>query len=290
MRNRYRDMMQKQSLPQEARQAFCKSLAQQRRSKPVLRRIMIAVACIAALIPVTVFAVENIFGVSLVKSVIGTTSTGEEGIGYEVTYTGVYARPLTDFAEGVREVDGYRLGVYDAWQDAEAELGFALVNNDVLFGEGTLPEYCYDLKEDGISKPAHCYASFQGKDGQLFRATVAAGYRYDNMSITLRSSVSCEHPAISEEKVATMHWSGVLYEEDEVFKITQEQYTTANGLPATILSVVRKEGRETDYEATFTANGVSYRVTIDTNVRDGSRDEEAREHLIRILEGFVFRE
>lgn len=290
MNNAYRKMMEQQSLSAEAKQAFCRNLLQEKpkRGKSVLLKTAIAAVCVAALLPVTVFAVENIFGVSLVKSVIGRTSTGDEGIGYEVTYTGTSARPLTDFAEAVRAVDGSVTKVYDSWQDAEAELGITLVNNDVLFGEGVTKEASYNLKADGLPERVHCFATHQGKDGQLYRATVTAGYRMDDMSVTLRSSVSCEHPAIPAEQVENMHWSGVLYEGDDVAEIQQEQYTAESGLTATILSVARTEGRSTDYEATFTANGASYRITIDSNVRDDSRDAEAKEKLIEVLEGFEF--
>jgi oligopeptide transport system permease protein len=69
-------------------------------------------------------------------------------------------------------------------------------------------------------------------------------------------------------------------------EITQEQYTAANGIVANIVTITRKNGPLTNYDATFAANGASYRLTISTYTPN--RGAEAKEKLIEILEGFSF--
>ena len=290
MNDTYRKMMEQQNLSAEAMQAFERCLRQEKPTggKRVLLKTAIAAVCIAALLPVTVFAVESIFGVSLVRSITGETYRGRDAVGYEITYTGTSPRPLSDFAEEIQMMDDHETKAYSSWQEAEEALGITLLNNPVLFGEGTLKEGAYNLAEIGLRRRVHCFADYEGINGQLYRATVTAGYRYDNMSITVRSTVTCEHPDIDEKDRESIDWIGVLYEEKDIEEIRQEQYTAENGMTATIISIVRKGEGKTDYEATFTANGASYRITIDPNVRDSSRDEEAKAHLIEILEGFEF--
>ena len=160
------------------------------------------------------------------------------------------------------------------------------MNNAFLFDDSVTRERSYNLKEEGIPQRVHCFAQYNGLDNQFYRATITAAYRCDNMLITLMSTVTCEHPAISKEREYEMHWHGVMYEDREVDEIVQEQYLTENGINATLITVDRKGSKATDYEATFSANGASYRITIHSY--DKGRDAEVKETLISILEGFVF--
>ena len=290
MSNSYYEMMRQQSMSPEGKQAFYYKLTQKSCGKATVyvKRAVIAAVCIALLVPVTVLAVESIFGISIVKRVTGMLSVGREGVGYEITYPEALSRPLTDFAQELQTFDGHVTKAYDTWQDAEAELGITLLNNPVLQREGVQKEPSYNLREIGLGPRVHCFASFSGLDGQLYRATVTAGYRYDNMSVTVGSVVTCEHPKITAEEERDMHWVRVLYEQTDIEEITQEQYTAANGITATIVSIEKTKGGMQEYEATFSANGASYRITVDPNARNGDRNEAAKAYLIEILNGFVF--
>ena len=75
------------------------------------------------------------------------------------------------------------------------------------------------------------------------------------MFITLRSTVTCDHPAISAEESKELHWSSAYYETEDVEQISQEEYTTTNGVTANIVTVDRTGSKSTDYEATFFADG-----------------------------------
>jgi hypothetical protein len=183
-------------------------------------------------------------------------------------------------------MEDYRLVAYESWQDAEGQLGIPLAKNSILLSEQATKEHSFRLEEKRIFKRAHCYATYNALDGQFYRATLHAAYRYNNMHITLSSTVTCEHPAITKEEAYSMHYHGVMYRDHDVDSISQEQYLAENGIQATLVTVDRVGGKATDYEATFSAGGASYRITVRSY--DKSRDAETKETLINILEGFVF--
>lgn len=282
----YRKMMEQQCLSDQAKQAVYRKLQEKKKAQPFFLRAAIMAACILLTVPVTVYAVKTIFGSGVVKIVEGDTSTGKFGTGFEVRYPESTSRKLSDFPEEIQTMEDYRLVVYDTWQEAEEALGITLVNNTFLLDKGVTKERLYNLKDEGIFQPAHCYASYNGLDNQFYRATVTAAYRYDNLSVTLKSTVTCEHPAISKEEEYEMHWNGFLYEDRDVDEITQEQYFANNGINATVITIDRAGSRSTDYAAVFSANGASYRITV--HAYEEGKDEEAKNALERILEGFVF--
>ncbi|MBQ6997786.1 MAG: hypothetical protein IJN60_05370 [Oscillospiraceae bacterium] len=288
MNNPYRNLMEQKCLSEQAKQDFYSSLscsdAKKVRRFPL--KAAIVAACILLMIPITALAVENIFGISVVDTITGKMLNGRPGIGYEVNYPTATARPLSDFPEELQTLDGNKTVTFNSWQAAEAELGFTLVNNELFSSPHMIKSTAYNLRYDGIGERVHCFTRYNGKDGQLYRATVTAAYLYQGTAITLQSTVTCSHPAISKEQEYEMHWSGVLYESQDVAQISQEQYTAANGITATIVTAERNGNRPTQYEAAFFANGASYNITIHSY--DAVRDAWTKDTLIRILEAFVF--
>lgn len=288
MNNPYRKLMEQQHLSDQAKQAFYYNLQHSERKKThsFILKVVTVAACILLLIPITAYAVEQIFDVSLVEMIKGVSFRGKDATGYEVTYPELSNRPLSDFPEEIQTMDGHRLAIYNSWDQAEEELGITLVNNAFFDDKSVERAYAYDLKYDGILKHVHCFTHYNGLDNQFYSAAITAAYRYDNMHITLDSVVTCDHPAISKEDALESHWSSVIYETEDVEQILQEQYTAANGVTANIVTVDRTGSKSTDYEATFSAKGASYRITIHSY--DKGRDAEVKDTLIRILEGFIF--
>lgn len=289
MNNTYRKMMEQQCISDSAQQAFYEKMqnAQPQKRTPMHVKVIAIAACMCLMVPVTALAVENIFGISIVEIIEDITLLGNPGVGYETNYPGMTSRPLNDFPEEIQTIgDDYVLKTYNSWEEAEQELGIKLIDNTVLSGEDVTKERAYDLSYDGVSGRQHCFAYYNGKDGQFYRATVTAAYRYQDMNITVRSVVTVDHPVISEERKSDMHWVSVLYESDDVEEIIQEQYAAGNGINATIVAVDWNGTHATDYEASFSANGASYRITVRSY--DPKRDAETKAMLIEILEGFVF--
>ena len=77
MNNTYRDLMGQQSMSDQAKQRFYRNLEKAEQKKPAsfLRNFAVAAAYVLLLIPVTAYAVGNIFGVSVVEIVKGNTAT-----------------------------------------------------------------------------------------------------------------------------------------------------------------------------------------------------------------------
>ena len=287
MNNTYRKLMVQQCLSDQAKESIYSKLQKEEvKSQSFLLRVAIVAACIILIVPITAYAVKSIFGISIVEIIEGDTSTGKFGTGYEVNYPELTSRQLSDFSEEIQTMEDYRLVIYDSWQEAEEELGITLVNNPFLFDGSVTKERSYNLREEGIGQRVHCFGQYNGLDNQFYRATITAAYRYDDMFITLVSTVTCEHPAISKGEEPNMSWHRVMYEDRDVNEIVQEQYLAKNGINATLITVDRDRGRSTDYEANFSANGASYRITIHSY--DNKQDAEVKETLKNILESFVF--
>lgn len=288
MSNAYQKLMENQCLSENAKNDFYQNL--QKAQKPVWKgdwaKAVAVALCVLILIPAAVFAAENIFHFSVVEIITGNTPNGKLSTGFELFYPEVSSRSLSDFSEEIRTFDGYRTVVYDSWKEAEAELGITLINNDFLNDPGVTKQYAYNLKDQGIGKRAHCHVFYQGKDNQLYRVNITASYQYDGMTVEVRSTVTCEHPAISKEKEQDFHWSGILYENDDVEDIQKEEYIAKNGIKATIITAKQTGSRTTDYVAAFAANSASYRIFVSSYAPN--RDTAAKNTLIKILEDFAF--
>ena len=78
----------------------------------------------------------------------------------------------------------------------------------------------------------------------------------------------------------------VLYSCGEGGLLVDYRYPFLGVYPDVMYSSVSELPGSANYEATFSADGASYRITIKSY--DPNRDEEAKEYLIQILEAFVF--
>lgn len=293
MNNTYRKLMEQQRLSEQANSTFFEKLenAETHRRKNISLKVIVIAACICLLIPTAVIAAENIFGIGLVEFIERNITLGSAGEGYNVNFTNVYSRPITDFSPTIQRLDGSKSVGYDTWDAAEAEIGIDLITNSILSDKKTYPEKSYDLQINSGgdmlgSNLYHCVADYDGKGGQFYKANITAAYTRGGMYITTSAIITAEHPAISREEEAELHRLSITYPQEDVEQISQEQYEAKNGLIATIVVIDRVGILSTCYDASFVANGVSYQITVDPYTRD--RDAEAKELLIDILEGFSF--
>ncbi len=271
-------MMKQQSLSDGARQAFYDSLqAPQRPRRTTATKAAVIAACLCLLLPLTAFAVEIISGRSITEIFAA---------GYQVDHPEAYSRPLSDFPEEIRQAEQYELKTYGSWAEAEEELGVTLLSNAILSGDGVRKLTCFDLSYDGISGNRHCFAYYNGKSGQFYRATLTAAYEYRAAQVVVRSTVTAEHPEISAEDAYRLHWTSVQYDGADVAGITQEPYTAESGIRTDIVRVEWTSGHPAEYAACFFANGASYKITV--SCHDPQNDAEGRAILTEILNAFVF--
>lgn len=284
--------MEQQRLSEQANSAFYEKLenVEQHRKKNVPLKVIAVAACVCLLISTVVIAADSIFGRSVVEET-DRPFVGSDGKGYDISFTNVYSRPISDFSPEIQSFDGSKSVGYDTWEAAETEIGIDLITNPFFSDKKTYMEKAFDIEVDSSAHVSgsnlhHCVADYAGKDGQLYYVLVSAMYKRDGMFIDVRATVTADHPAISQEEVERMHWHGFTYPKADVEQISQKQYTAQNGLTATIVEVDRTENQFSFYEATFAANGVSYWVRV--NADSGDLDKEARELLINLLEAFSF--
>ncbi len=295
MNNAYRKFMEQQNLSEQANSDFYEKLeaAKPPRKKKVILKVAAIAACICLLIPISALAMENIFGFSLVEFIERNITQRTPGEGYDINYTNVYSRPIFDFSPELQSLDGDRSVGHDSWEEAEVELGIDLITNSILSDGETYPyeQYVLEINQNPDeyvlgSDLHHCVARYFAKGGQFYLAYVTAAYMRDGLLINVSTTVTAEHPAISPEDVDELHWTEVTYPKADVEQISQEQYTAQNGLMATIMEIDRTFSKSTLYEATFAADGASYKINV--HAETSGRDTDAKELLIEILEGFVF--
>lgn len=295
MNNAYRKLMEQQNLSEQANSDFYEKLeaAKPPRKKKVILKAAAIAACICLLIPISALAMENIFGFSLVEFVERNITQRTPGEGYGINYTNVYSLPLSDFSPELQSLTEDRSTGYDSWEALEAELGMDLITNSILSDAETVPyeQYVPEMNPNPDepvlgSDLRPCTAHYFAKDGQLYLALVSAAYKRDGVRISLSATLTAEHPAISLEDVDELHWTEVTYPKADVEQFSQAQYTAESGLTATIMEIDRTASQSTLYEATFAANGASYKIQVDAE--PGGNDADVKALLIEILEGFVF--
>jgi len=289
MNSAYRTLMDQQCLSEEVKQAVISNLLRsgERNSRTLYLRTAIITMCILLMIPITVLAAERIFGIPVVDFVKGNLSANIPGTGYEVKYPEVTRRQLSEFSEEIQTMEDYRLVEYDSWQQAEEALGITLINNTFLSDKSVTKARTYSLKGQGIPNPVHCFTEYNGLDNQFYRATVHAAYHYHYMHITIRSVVTSDHPAISDEDAGHTYRFRVTYNDHLMEDISQEQYLAASGINATIITVNQTDRMAAKYEAIFFADGASYQITIQSKY-DNEQAAAAKEILIEILDSFIF--
>lgn len=282
MNQNYFKLMEQQHLSEESKQTFYSHLykTQNRISRFSFMKVAIFTICAILVLPITAYALDSLWGINIVEII-----NEKSKIGYEVTYPELISRPLSDFSKDVQCMDGDLLVVYDSWNEAEKALGIELVNNSILSKENVIQEHSYNFSAEGY-KNVHCFANYSGKDEQIYRASISAAYRYLGMQVILSSTVTCDHPSISDAEAYQFHWTSTKYQSEDVEQILQEEYIASNGIQATIMEFSLADTQTTRYEAVFSAKSASYKVSITTF--DAKRKEEAKEHLFNILEAFVF--
>ncbi|MBR6790937.1 MAG: hypothetical protein IKM31_08750 [Oscillospiraceae bacterium] len=282
MKEQYARMMEGQELSQAAQMRFRTALAEKMPRRRTFRAVAAAV-CVCLMLPVTVFAADKMFDLGVVEILSGETE------GYRMSFNHVYSYPITDFSEEVRMSEElFRSEAYDSWEEAEETIGIDLMKNAFFSESGIRPvrKFILDPEKNGAENRAHCYADYFADSGQLYRAVVTAAYERERTHITVRATVTAEHPVIAEDEEALYHSAGKLYGTEYIKEITEEEYTAASGLTASVVRTEWDALRAPDYEAVFAVDGISWQVRVSGYPVTPEGEEKAKAMLIEILEGF----
>lgn len=281
----YTKLMKQQSLSQEAKAEFYEKLEHahtRRRVDPVLRTAVIA-ACVLLLIPVTILAVENIFGVVVINRVEQATVRNQPGVGLDIRFDNVKNHPITDFSKRLQTLKKSQVVGYESWEEAEKDLGMDLLSNSICTDGKTARIGQYTGKGNPPGK--HCEGIYSCVDSQLCHARIAAAYQRGPVKFVVGAEITAEHPTVTDERLKQYHGTSIAYFEKYDPNVTTEQYVTKSGIPVTICTV--DLGDMAEHTAYFAVNDISYGVRIIGC--EGSWDDSAIYGVLcEILEGFTF--
>ena len=118
MDKQYKHLMQQQCVDAEVTANFHEKLEKAgARRKSFRWKVALAVACIALMIPLTVFAASNIFGKAKVK--IGKLEYFPGRTGYSVRFENLKSFSLKALSDKAKSITKKVTAYYDSWEDAE---------------------------------------------------------------------------------------------------------------------------------------------------------------------------
>ena len=289
MNERYQELMLRQHTSEDA--VFYEKLETHSTNKkrtPIWKTAAVA-ACIGLLIPVSVWAAENYFGVTLIEYLEGQDFRGIDSVGYQLQVENVENIPITEFSPYLQELEEPELAYFNTWEEAEQAIGIELLNNPILTDEDTNPMKSFYTGKN--PRLAHVQGRYQALDGQLFSVILEAQYYRNRVGFWVSVNMTADNPKMTEELFQIYHGFGKrYYPTSKTDGFTVEQYTTQNGIPVTI---VWPENGYSMPEAYFSVNNVSYNVEISRYETFTSKETEemavARVYdlLKEVLEGFT---
>lgn len=275
MMKQYCKTMDKLTLSEDAEAQFYEKLESAIPQKKRRPTALLVAACLCLLIPLAVIAATNHFGQ---PSSVVINSSRYKGKGYVTSTGNTYRRPIADFSPELQTLNDSVQKDFASWEEAEAYIGFTLLDAPALFS-GDIEKRNMVLTADGKSHIYHCLTSFVG-DGQLFMGHVEAYFQKGAIRINLRATVAADHPEMTDKVMKSIHQNQIIYIGHQKVDITAENITTQAGIPVCITTAQRDVS--TDYEATFSINGVSFTLVIAGHGK--LKNEEAKAILMEILE------
>lgn len=296
MKETYTKLMVQQEPSPEADATFYEKLNHSSTSKKhtPLWKAAVAAACILLLIPVTVWAAENIFGATDVTICQRPTPiSGVAGIGLDIQYENIENYAVKDFSKHIQKLKESEEVLHENLADAEAYLGIDLLDNQVLSAEDTRKVAAF--KERGKQFKTYCCIW----EDHLSFADVQSVYHRNDIRFQLTATVTAEHPTMDE---AEYHNTNITYFDEHNREVLTEQYMTQAGIPVLIVTVMEDDYRWDDYDnraildcfACFAVNNISYKLEpkaweFDDDDLDqyADADEKVIETLKEVLDGFV---
>ena len=276
MNEQYKKIMDMQDIDSNVTAQFYEKLAKEgSQRKPIRWKAVLAIAFIALMIPLSVWAAKNVFGKSKVK--IGEISYFPGMDGYSVRFENLENHTLDAFPKEISNLTEGKNIYTDSWKEAENTIGIDLLENAVLAeAKKATYQFYYPTKES-----SHCVIGLRTEADQLYYVGVEALYKYDHLMINLQSKITVEHPNLDEETKQILHGITVGFDSNNNAQISYEEYTTKEEIPVVIIRAQTND--MIHYNAVFAVNNISYEVRF-----AGSPDAEETEKqiLYKILDGF----
>jgi len=282
MKDNYKEIMGRQVLGDEKKDEILQKIkngTKKRRLKPRFR-IVIAAAVLSVLVTSSVLAVGFFHGKSTVDIHKDPDKTK-----FSVDYTGVKNFPLTAFSADIRNVDDTVYQKYTSLTEAEGALGIPLCENSIVYGSDIKNRNLFNGEDLEIGDRVHCYSSYEGSDGNLYRAKLNASYRMRGFDLILRVTVTAENDSV-DMNAENLHSYGRIYESEDIASVTNESYAAENGIEATVVTVKWKERTVRSLVANFVISGISYSIEITGYPPE--RESDAKKLLYDVINAYTF--
>lgn len=289
MKKAYKTMMQQQVISHQAAEDFFQKLEQSPVKKPLrlYKKVLIAAACLCILIPTTVLAAENIFDIASIHLSQRKDLNGKDAIGYDIDFGTEKAFPLEVFPDAWQHPQENLSVTYDTWEEAQEDMGLDFLDNTVLASE--------EFQECAVLRPADhslqdpkvpCYSFIRSYDGQLYSVSNYVVFLTDGATVSVTTDILVDHPTLPQEVKDVFTSIQMILPEKDLDNYTTEQYTTANGLTATLVTYTfdNAPGHAERFIA-FRANGIRY--ILRTEWYGGDCPLTQQELLLKVLEGFT---
>lgn len=269
MKSAYTKLMVQQHTSQDGDTAFWEKLesTQPKKHMKSMLRAAVIVLCVGLLIPVTAWAVENIFSVpKLILVQRPTTVNDLDGEGLDIVYENIEHYSIKDFPKYLQELEEGENILHDDWAAAEAYLGIDLIDNLLFTAEDTHRVAAWGERNK------YCQGIYYVWDGQFYGAKIASIFKRNDTNYVVSAMITADPPKeIAEDVSKYYHGHSITYAQYPKSDVTisTEEYMTTSGIPVSIVSVTEhsSKGRKKwddliDCNAFFAVNNVSYIVRI----------------------------
>ena len=147
---------------------------------PVWKAVAAAV-CILLLIPVTAWAAETIFGVTLIEYLEGPDFRGIDSVGYQLQVDNVENIPITEFSPYLQELEEPELAYFNTWEEAEQAIGIEFLDNPILTDENTNPMKSFYTGKN--PRLAHVQGNYQALEKTLMLGKIEGKRRRERQRI-----------------------------------------------------------------------------------------------------------
>ena len=207
------------------------------------------------------------------------------GLGMYTVSGGVAYFPEDIFSQEVRELgrQGIPAKSFSTWDELERFVGRNLMDNPVLEGapRGISSEFV------GMRNATNVLLTASSVENGLFDIGTQDNYKLDDVLLRRRAVLYTD---VAQENFRDTygedHEPEIYWYYDAGAQLSEEEYTTPNGLTA---AIVREDGRFTEYTAHFSINGV--RCTIMASYQGKDWQQDNSEHVLavlkQVLDGFV---
>ena len=268
MTETYVKLMLQQHTSEDA--AFYEKLEQvqpKKKTRPLVRAAIVA-AFICLMIPIAVWAVDNILSVpKVILTERPTTVNDLPGEGLDIIYEDLKHYSVKDFPKYLQNLEEGQVILHDDWAAAEEYLGINLIDNPLFTAEDT-----HQVAAFGEANK-NCQGIYYVWDGQFYGAKIGSLFNRNGTRYVISAMITADPPSeIAEDVDKYYHGYNITYAQypKKDITISTEEYVTKSGIPVLLVTVTEHSSKSKkkwddliECNAFFSVNNISYIVGTD---------------------------